>query len=931
MIRDFTKLRGLDTSTSNLAAQGESLAFEVLRNCVMRTAGVIESRRGYDRSSGSYPSGSGAPDTVMHWSTGTSAGQIYAHTASNKLVVTEDGSGFTTLTGTFTPPSSRQRMRSAAAQRHFYITTDAGPYRSMSVGADDFVRAGLEIPSIDWAVSRASTATGGFLANDSAALYRAWMVITDAQGLEIVGEVSDGVLIQNPALANFGVGGIVRTGGTTCTVTTSAAHGFKVGDVPTVALGVDANFTNGAKTILTVPNSTTFTYSEAGANVGNANAGTFAYGASQGSLRIRLPSGTTTSHILRVSRTRSVSGANTTPQPDTFLVYETLPTSTDVSNGYVDVLDNTPDSLLGPICYASPGAEGALRNNGVPPVVNDLCAFNDCLLGANTRERHRFEIQLLATGGSAGLVSGDALVIVRNATTVTLTFGTGYSSTAPTVYSGGTVTNDIERTARSLVAAINSNSSAATAGVRARYISSVDEAPGRVAIEATTFTTASFTVACSARPLAWQPTLGTTPSTRTSTQALRANRVVFSKPGLPDAFPAIQYVDVGEADDAILRIVALNDSVIVLKQRSVWVLTGSWPFFNAKLLDPEVQTDGPDTCAALGNQVHVLTSQGVAVVTESGVGLIGLPVLKDTTEHYPGAIGIPWGCAYAAEHSYLLAIPRDSSSNMSVLVWNQMLKTWTGPLTPCTPSSTFAHGIVALPNTFAQSKLVIADGGGVTLRWEEKTFSNADYADDVDHFTTTVTANDGAGTLTCTTTNIAVGDTLQDSSNNLAVVVTAVGASTVTVAPVPSTDFTGLCAILKNADCLLVSQPIRTPATAEKSLRQVRIHWRRGRVQYADVGVATGYDSIFATDTPLSISGDVPTVTRAALLGVIADYDDTPYVTGPRSDPCDVDARVVRGDSHRLVIRIRGARNDWAIEGISLVYGDGSTERTRRV
>jgi hypothetical protein len=268
---------------------------------------------------------------------------------------------------------------------------------------------------------------------------------------------------------------------------------------------------------------------------------------------------------------------------------------------------------------------------------------------------------------------------------------------------------------------------------------------------------------------------------------------------------------------------------------------------------------------------------------------------------------------------------------MSVLVWNQMLKAWTGPLTPGSPDTKLAHCVTQLPNTFARSRLIFADSGATTIRWEEKTFTFLDYADDIDHFNTTVTANDGAGTLTCTTTSVAVGDTLQDGTDDTAVVVTAVGASTVTVYPVPPTTFTGLVAILKPIDCLLVSQPIRTPASVEKALRQIRIHWRRDRVQYVDVGAASNYDATFATDTPLTISGDVPEFTRATLIGEIADFDDVPYVRGPKSDPCNIAAGVVRGDAHRIVIRIRGAKNDWAIEGISLIYADGSTDRTRRV
>jgi hypothetical protein len=52
------------------------------------------------------------------------------------------------------------------------------------------------------------------------------------------------------------------------TLTTSAAHGFEVGEQVTVA-GVDSTF-NGTYTIASVPSSTTFTYAKTASNVTSA-------------------------------------------------------------------------------------------------------------------------------------------------------------------------------------------------------------------------------------------------------------------------------------------------------------------------------------------------------------------------------------------------------------------------------------------------------------------------------------------------------------------------------------------------------------------------------------------------------------------------------------------------------------------------------------
>lgn len=62
------------------------------------------------------------------------------------------------------------------------------------------------------------------------------------------------------------VGGMVRTGGTTVTVTTTTDHGFGAGQTVNVYPG-EANFAAGNKTVASVPSATTFTYTEAGSNV----------------------------------------------------------------------------------------------------------------------------------------------------------------------------------------------------------------------------------------------------------------------------------------------------------------------------------------------------------------------------------------------------------------------------------------------------------------------------------------------------------------------------------------------------------------------------------------------------------------------------------------------------------------------------------------
>lgn len=76
------------------------------------------------------------------------------------------------------------------------------------------------------------------------------------------------------ASAVVAIGNLARAGGTTVTATTSAAHGFAVGQIVSMSPG-EADFFAGDKVILTVPSSTTFTYTSTGTNATSTAQQTF--------------------------------------------------------------------------------------------------------------------------------------------------------------------------------------------------------------------------------------------------------------------------------------------------------------------------------------------------------------------------------------------------------------------------------------------------------------------------------------------------------------------------------------------------------------------------------------------------------------------------------------------------------------------------------
>jgi hypothetical protein len=99
-------------------------------------------------------------------------------------------------------------------------------------------------------------------------------------------------------------------------------------------------------------------------------------------LRFTVPADITTAHFFQVYRsaaTNSTSGY-VEPSDELGLVYEGNPNSSDLSNGYVTVVDVTPDALRGATIYTAQSQEGLGNSNEPPPMAHDLAVFPELAL-----------------------------------------------------------------------------------------------------------------------------------------------------------------------------------------------------------------------------------------------------------------------------------------------------------------------------------------------------------------------------------------------------------------------------------------------------------------------------------------------------------------------------------------------------------------------
>lgn len=517
--------------------------------------------------------------------------------------------------------ATAERMRTADARNNVYATTGAGVVR---IDASNGVNAAGMPKALGldrYGPAAVLTGTGGFLTDGYQCAYRAVIGTKDASGALLLGAPSDRSVITN---AN----------GTT---------GWSAGVARNVV----------ARVLLPKQNNTAST-------------------------------ALTTSYFLQLYRSNAVL-SGTTPSDEMQLVFEAYLSSTDITNGYVDVTDIQPDSLKGGYLYTSPenGDEGLTQGvsgvaNNPPPTAKDVAYFADCLWYANTSGRQFLQIQILGTG-STGLAAGHTLTVG----------GVTYTAIAPgtpaanefVVQTAGTATENLQATAQNLVAAINKSASNTT--LWAYYISGESDAPGKILLEARTLSGSSFTAQASANGTAYLPALTSAVS---SVAESFPNGIYFSRASLPEAVPPLNLLRVGPDSGSIIKIQRSRSSLFVFTDRGLYRVTGSnFSSFAVSEFDLTVILQARESVVELDGDIYAWTTQGVARINDSGIAYVSQDIdfdLRDLVlDATPATVNrYAFAVAHPAEHRYILCYPHTSAStgcayayvfNIRTLAWTQ--------------------------------------------------------------------------------------------------------------------------------------------------------------------------------------------------------------------------------------------------------------------
>ena len=400
-------------------------------------------------------------------------------------------------------------------------------------------------------------------------------------------------------------------------------------------------------------------------------------------LQFTIPSSITNGSDYFYQVYRSAQSSSDLPEDELNLVFEDFPTSTDYTNGYVEVSDVTPEDFRtsGTPLYTNPiSGETILQANEQAPLCTDIAEFKNSVFYANTKTRHKKNLNIISV---SGLSNGDQITIgFTGGSSTTYTFQASENIGAREVLlsTSGTVAQNIDDTARSLVRVINRDTSSF---VYAYYISSVNDVPGQILLEARSLSDTDFYVKVSDVSMSpnFNPQLPTT-ETELSDNEEFPNRIYYSKTSEPEAVPIVNYFDVGERDSAIKRIIALRDSLFIMKEDGIYRLSGSdTTSFVVSLFDSSSPIAAPDSAAVLNNQIYMLTRQGVVTVTDSGVSIISRDIERKILEPINKNSNFDqyiFGVSYESDRAYIMWMPEIANDTVATQCYryNVFTRTW---------------------------------------------------------------------------------------------------------------------------------------------------------------------------------------------------------------------------------------------------------------
>ena len=450
--------------------------------------------------------------------------------------------------------------------------------------------------------------------------------------------------------------------------------------------------------------------------------------------------------LYRTKLSAFVSGVAIDPGDECYLVVQKILSSTDISNGYITYTDQTPDVLLGQTLYTNPSQQTIAGANYQPPLAKDMVFYKGNLLYANTVTRQQAVINMIAVPANGDTITIGGVVYTAQATE---TAASGIFK----AFTGGTVGQNIDDTARSLVHVINAYS--ANTVYWAIYTSGYTSLPGQITLQERGIGGSPFAIV-SSNGTVYSPQIPASGTTYSSTNNVNKHYIYVSKLQIPEAVPIGNYIPVGTSDKAILRVLALRDSIFVFKEDGIYRILGTdITNFSVSLFDSTVILTALDSAVLLNNQIWAMTNQGVVAVSDSGAVIMSRAIEKDlitlSSAQFTHFASATFGIRYESDRHYVLACPTNSTDTQATQMWiyNFLTQAWTNwPIL-------ITAGIVSLQ---PDDKLYLMRPDVKLVTQERKNWTVFDYADF--EFPITVVSSIGSTLIVTNSVNAVVGSTV---------------------------------------------------------------------------------------------------------------------------------------------------------------------------
>jgi hypothetical protein len=397
----------------------------------------------------------------------------------------------------------------------------------------------------------------------------------------------------------------------------------------------------------------------------------------------------------------------------------------------------------------------------------------------------------------------------------------------------------VRLTAESLVRVVNRSTS--TVNVSMKYVSGVNQLPGRMLIFARSDRASTYTVQADSHGMAFYPNI-TTAQTILSKED--QSLVVFSKPDEPMAFPPLNFFKM-PGNAKVLGLAALRAALLVWTDKGLYRITGVYGNFSSEIVDASVTLASTTTNPGLGvvvidNIAYGLTDKGLVAATEAGAVIVSDPVanyLQNST--------ITTARLSAHQGDGLVFVP----TTFCTLVFHSKTGIWTAF------PSVYKCGVY----DFSTLRMALQDGA-TSRRARDATYQAANlYDSDAAVTIDSISSNDV--TLSSAPSGWAVGDLLIQGGNTQVIAAIVGAVATVEDGSVYSP---GGATVRIGYTCSVTYCPVGDNSnTLNKHLRYVNLLFDGAPISSSALGTFdnTDYDKYITCSLSTDLDPNVRTVT----------------------------------------------------------------------